>query len=205
MIRFRQRQRGIALLLVLTVVAAASILGMSYLSVASVQLSCSSNLIRANEATYLAESGVQHGLWLLRTEPETLTAASAASPLGPYQLDSDGGEYTIYAVPTGNPLEYEVIASATSSGVTRTSKVIARIYSKYQDTILSMGPVHLWRLGEIAGSTALDVTGSQNGEYMNHPALGKPGRSPATRTRPFTSTATTTMSIWTRWTCTEVR
>ena len=169
------RQRGIAMMLVLTVVVAASIMGMSYLSIASVRLASSTNMARASEARYLAESGVQHAMWILRGDSSALLAANSAHPLGPFQLGSDGGQYVMYAQPTGTPLQYTVTARGTFCGITRTSQAVARIYSQYNDKVRALGPIHLWRLGETSGDKAKDVTGDKDGTYKNTPLLGQAG------------------------------
>ena len=172
--RANGKHRGIAMMLVLTVVVAASIMGMSYLSITSVKLASSTNMVHAAEATYLAESGLQHAMWMLRTASPALLGATSDYPLGPFQLDSDGGQYVMYAQPTGTPLQHTITARGTSRGITRTSQAVTRIYSQYNDKLMALGPIHLWRLGELSGDTALDVPGSQHGQYKG-PLLGQPG------------------------------
>jgi hypothetical protein len=168
------------MMLVLTVVVVASMMGMSYLSITSVKLASSTNMVRAAESMYLAESGVQHAMWLLRTESPALLAATSGSPLGPFQLDSDGGQYVMYAQSTGTALQYMVTARGTARGITRTSQAVARIYSQYNDKVTALGPIHLWRLGETSGNAAKD-TGflhNRDGTYMNTPLasqVGQPG------------------------------
>jgi len=163
------------MLLVLTIVVVASIMGMSYLSITSVKLAGSTNMLRASQAMYLAESGIHHALWLLRTDSADIASATQASPLGPFQLDSDGGQYTLYAEPTGTPLEYTVVSQGTVMGITRTSRAVARIYSEYNDKVMALGPVHYWRLGELGGPLAKDGPGDKDGEYKNHPQRAQPG------------------------------
>ena len=163
------------MLMVLTVVVAASVMGLSYLSITSVKLACSTNLVRANRALYLAESGVQHALWLVRTDASTLLSATAGSPVGPFQVDSDGGYYTIYAEPTGTDMEYLLTGQGTCDGITRTSSAVARVTNEFEDTLQDMGPSHYWRLGETSGSKAKDVAGNKNGKYKNNPQLGQLG------------------------------
>jgi len=165
------------MMLVLTVVVAAAIMGMSYLSIASVKLAISTNMVRAAQATYLAESGVQHAMWMLRTESPALLGSTSANPLGPFQLGPDGGQYVTYAQSTGTPLEYTVTARGTAYGITRTSQAVVRIYSQYNDKVMALSPIHLWRLGETAGDTAKDTapSGSKDGRYKNTPLLGQPG------------------------------
>ncbi len=165
-------------MLVLTVVVAASIMGMSYLSITSVKLASSTNMVRAAEARYLAESGVQHAMWMLRWDSSALLAANSAHPLGPFQLDSDGGQYVMYAEPTGTDLEYTVTARGTAFGITRTSQAVARIFSQYNDKVTALGPIHVWRLGETSGDKAKDGTllgGKKDGTYKNNPQLAQTG------------------------------
>lgn len=163
------------MILVLTMVVVASIMGMSYLSITSVKLAGSTNMIRASEAMYLAESGIHHAIWLLRSDSPDLASATEASPLGPFQLDSDGGQYTLYVEPTGTPLEYTVVSKGTAMGITRTSRAVARIYSEYNDKVMALGPIHYWRLGELSGDKAFDALGTEEGKYERHPELGQPG------------------------------
>ena len=162
------------MILVLTMVVVASIMGMSYLSIASVKLAGSTNMVRASQAMYLAESGIQHALWLLRSDSADLASATQASPLGPFQLDSDGGQYRLYVEPTGTPLQYAVVSQGTAMGITRTSRAMARIYSEYRDKVMALGPIHYWRLGELSGGDALNECGPRTGN-LNDPQLGQPG------------------------------
>jgi hypothetical protein len=164
------------MMLVLTVVVAAAIMGMSYLSVASVKLAISTNMVRAAQATYLAESGVQHAMWMLRTESPALLAATSANPLGPFQLGPDGGRYVTYAQSTGTPQEYTITARGTVYGITRTSQVVVQIYSQYNSKVMALSPIHMWRLGEAAGDTATDTGATRkDGTYKNNTLLGQSG------------------------------
>lgn len=175
MTRGNKRQRGIALILVLTMVVVASIMGMSYLSITSVKLAGSTNMIRASQAMYLAESGIHHAIWLLRSDSADLASATEASPLGPFQLDSDGGQYTLYVESTGTPLEYTVVSKGTALGITRTSRAVVRIYSDYKDKIMALGPIRYWRLGEPGGDNAFESMGTKEGKYYRYPEQGQPG------------------------------
>ena len=162
-------------MLVLTVVVTASIMGMSYLSITSVKLASSTNMVRAAQAMYLAESGVQHAMWMLRTESPALLAATSSNPLGPFQLDSGGGQYVMYTEPTGTVFQYTIIARGTSMGVTRTSRAVAQVSSQYNARVTALGPIHLWRLGESSGSKAKDIPGDKDGQYKNGSQLGQAG------------------------------
>jgi len=163
------------MILVLTMVVVASIMGMSYLSITSVKLAGSTNMIRASQAMYLAESGIHHALWLLRTDSADIASATQASPLGPFQVDPDGGQYTVYVEPTGTPLEYTVVSQGTAMGITRTSRAVARIYSEYNDKVMALGPIHYWRLAELVGHPAKDDSGTKDGKYENNPQRSQTG------------------------------
>jgi len=49
------------------------------------------------------------------------------------------------------------------------------IGTSYRDEVLADGPGAFWRLGEAAGTTAVDETGSNAGTYFNGVVLGIPG------------------------------
>jgi hypothetical protein len=165
---------GIAMLLVLVLVVVASVLGMSYLSVTTVKLAGSTNLLRASRARYLAESGLLHGLYLLRTDSPLLCGVDAHNPLGPYHADGSDDAYVLYSEPVG-VLTYRLTAKGTCRGLTRTSSLTARLYSTYRDKLKSLGPLAYWRLGELSGPVADDCVASNDGTYENGVALGQPG------------------------------
>jgi hypothetical protein len=172
--RTRGRQPGIALVLVLMLVVVASVLGMSYLSVTTVSLTGSANLVRAGRARYLAESGLQHALYLLRTDSPLLAGHDEGNPLGPYYADSSDDSYVFYTEPL-EPLTYRVTARATSRGLTRTSRLTVRLFSTYRNDVESYGPMAYWRMGELAGPLAEDSAGGFDGTYRNGVVLGQPG------------------------------
>lgn len=122
------RRRGFALVLVLILVAVAAVLGMSYLQSASVRRMGAENLLHAARSKYLAESGLQHAMYMLQSDLGAMQASSAASPLGPYYVDqAQQAPYYFYATAYagGDPGEYILMAEATSNGVTQrcTAKV----------------------------------------------------------------------------------
>jgi len=88
---------GFALLLVMIITAIGVLLGMSYLSVASIHMKISRNYTALSKARYLAESGLEHGLYILRIWPEKFGTTSQKT-LGPYHLDESSDYYTIQAV-----------------------------------------------------------------------------------------------------------
>ena len=170
----RKRQHGFALLLVLVLVLVAGTLGASYLSSASVKLASSANMANATRAKYVGESGLEHGMFLLRTDPDVL-ANSFTTPLGPYEVDASGDMYIFWAVATGQPGQYTLSGQATVEGITQNTSVTVEVRSAYRDLVMSHGPRHYWRLGEGSGWWALDETNRSLGTYRNGVDLGRPG------------------------------
>jgi hypothetical protein len=105
------------LLLVLILIAVAVILGISYLSVAALHANMGDNFGSMARARYLAESGVQHGLYILRYTPEQLTGR-----LGPYYVDSATEPYYIEGQSTGLN-QYTLNSTAHVGNAKRTSSV----------------------------------------------------------------------------------
>ncbi len=58
-------------------------------------------------------------------------------------------------------------------GASFVSRALAGSIS-YADTVIAMGPVSYWRLGEVSGSTAIDLAGTSDGTYSGV-ELGRPG------------------------------
>ena len=128
------KQTGFALLIVLLLVAMAAVVGVSYLASASVKLASSNNLVSASRAKYLAESGLQHALYLLKTNPTSVTNSTAASPLGPFYADESGDSYSFYAVSDSNTTgKYVIMASATARGVRQRSS--ATVFCSFTKSI----------------------------------------------------------------------
>lgn len=169
---------GFALILVLVLIATATVLGLSYLSSATVRLAGSRNLRLATRAQYLAESGLEHALWMLRVAPEALDG-SASDPLGPYLPDDSEDSYTFYAEPVaGRTGVYIVTSTAQVESVTRTVSAQVKYTSRYRDEVLSHGPSQYWRLGETWGSRAYDAMGNDDGTYQNGVTKGIAGAIP---------------------------
>src|SRR4051812_19980955 len=82
-------RRGIALLLVLSVLAVASILSWSMLSAASLRARVDVNAQDATNAKLLADSGVSYGLYYLRY-PEKAPVALTVGPYNTYYAGQNG-------------------------------------------------------------------------------------------------------------------
>ena len=163
-----RRRSGFALILVLIIVAVAVVLGLSYASSASVKLNSSHNLLNATRAKYLAESGLQHALYVMWTNPSSLNGSSENHPLGPYQADNSGESYVFWSIADlSHPGQYTVFARATTGGVTQRSSMDVTCIGNYRDMIMAQKPMGYWRMGEKSGSTITDETGVYNGTYHN--------------------------------------
>lgn len=169
------KRKGVAMMLVLIAVAIAVVMGVSYVSSASIKTTSARNLMKSNRARYLAESGIQHAFYVLRTEPDLLVGTDANHPLGPYQVESGGEGYVFWAAPDPtHPGQYTVTASATCGGVTQKTSMTAVSINAYKEVVLKNDPMGYWRFGEPGGKTIFDKTGQYNGTYHNV-RLGRQG------------------------------
>jgi len=120
-IRNSQSRRGFALLLVMMLVMVAAILGITYMSTASVKAASSDNLVQASRAKYLAESAVQHGMYMLQKDSTQFTNTSAAHPLGPYYADGSTDTYVFWAQKTADTGTWTVSGRGTCGALAQTS------------------------------------------------------------------------------------
>lgn len=95
------------MLLVLIVMTMAVILGASYLHSASISLAGTHGQTDLAGARYAAESGLQHGLCLLRVNRDLLVGSDVV-PLGPFPVGSAGASYTISAIPVPEPGRFTI-------------------------------------------------------------------------------------------------
>ncbi len=152
--RSNRLQSGFAMLLVLIITSAGFILGMSYLSVASVQVQVSQNYQTLARARYIAESGLEHALYVLRFSPEDFE-----SPLGPFYVDGSSDSYTIGAQEDSEtPGLYTLTSTAMVGLVSRTSSItafrsdnkkVSTSYGVVVDTVLAIMPMTLTVNGNV--------------------------------------------------------
>ena len=117
----QSRRRGFALLLVMMLVMVAAILGITYMSTASVKAASSDNLVQASRAKYLAESAVQHGMYMLQKDSTQFTNTSAAHPLGPYYADDSQNTYVFWAQKAADTGVWTVSGRGTCGALAQTS------------------------------------------------------------------------------------
>jgi len=154
----------------------ATTLGLSYLSSASVKLASSANLSSAARAKYLAESGVEHGCYLVRTGAASLVAQSSDDPLGPLYVDASGDAYYLWAetVP-GMADHYKITARGHVGNIRQFASATVRCENEFRSLVLSYNPLCYWRLGESSGVVAYDEKWYRNGTYVNGVQLSNSG------------------------------
>ena len=150
--------------MVLMLIATASVVGISYIYGAQVKTAGTGNLMLASQARYLAESGLQHGLYSLQNRATSF--GSAASPNGPYHVEDDDDGYVFYITETSTPNDYQITATGTADGISQTVSMTVRLTSDYADKVEELVPWHWWRLGD-SGTTAADEEEREDGTYVN--------------------------------------
>jgi hypothetical protein len=168
----KSRAGGFALLMVLMLITVAAVVGVSYLYGAQVKTASTCNLMLASQARYLAESGLQHGLYALQTS--AVPFGSQAAPNGPYHIEAEDGGYVFYITSTATPTEYRIVATGTTEGITQTVAMTVRLTCDYAEKMTDLTPRFWWRLGD-AGLTAVDEQGSNDGAYVNAVTRGAEG------------------------------
>jgi Tfp pilus assembly protein PilX len=114
--------RGLALLLVIIVLAVASTLGMAMLSSGSLQANISSSAIKAAQADALAESGVQIAMYYLQNP----TCAPAGFPAGSLTTSIGAGApgtVTVSATPVPNQTSQYTVTAIASAGADATATI----------------------------------------------------------------------------------
>jgi len=156
-----RRQSGFALLMVLMILLVATTLGASYLT---------------SRAHYLAESGLEQAMFLLRTNPDAL-AGSLSVALGPYTADESGDTYVFWAAAAGSadPEQYTLSSQGYVDGIKQTTSVTVQSHNEFRDLVVSYGPRCYWRLGESSPPFAYDQMNRVHGVYYNGTSLGHKG------------------------------
>jgi hypothetical protein len=170
--RTDRRTHGFALLMVLMLIVTASVVGIGYIYGAQVKTASTSNLMLASQARYLAESGLQHGLYALQTGATPF--GSEAAPNGRYQIEVDDGGYVYYITETATPNDYQIVATGTQGGISQTLSMTVRLTSDYAKKMVEINPKFWWRLGD-AELTAVDEQGNDDGAYVNGVIRGVDG------------------------------
>ncbi len=158
---------GFAMMMVFILVAIGVVLGIAYLSVASLDLKVSQNFRSLARARYLAESGLEHALYTLRFFPEDI----GSTPLGPFYADGSSDSYYITAEEVdGEAGTYLVTATAMVGEITTTSTVTV---TRMPGTSIELEHSLLVEAGMVWLPWGLNVTGDihVNGTLVNEAAI----------------------------------
>ncbi len=156
-----RRQRGIAMVLVMIVVALATVMGVAYLSTATMRMASSQNLLDATRARYLAESGVQHAVEELENDPALVLASSKQHPLGPFYADDSEDGYMFYCEPDLSVSgRYRLYGVGTRGQIQQTSSVtvfrgFGNDFTGGKSVIVANWPVTLTNRSSIEGDVAV--------------------------------------------------
>ena len=163
-------------MLVLILVATATVLGVTYATSTTVKLVSTANLVKAGRARYLAESGVNHALYVLRTDPAFLIG-SESTLIGPYSADSSVDTYYLgSAEVAGQTGQYVLTGRARAGGVAQTVTMQVYVESKHAEMMNALNPAHHWRFGELSSNNiAADGKGDWTGEYKGTVGREWPG------------------------------
>lgn len=173
-------------MLVMLMLAMSVVLGVTYMSIASVKVCSSDNYVGAARAKCLAESGLEHALYILQNKPSLLDASSAANPLGPYTIDGTGDSYVVWAtLDAGTPGRYNLAAKGASgllaqkSGARATRSPLPFIGSTRAMTITASSawlPSTVTINGNIQVNGKLNNYGHVNGDASATSTISDPSR-----------------------------
>lgn len=133
--RKRAKHHGLALMLVLTVVGLASIIGLGMLSIASLQSQSADGAEKSAAADYLAESAIQTAAYYLQRDGgsiPTAWTATAGHVIYAQNVVVSGvsGTFDIDVTATGKADEFRIAATGHSAGaspVTRSASATLRV------------------------------------------------------------------------------
>lgn len=163
--RRQPRQSGAAMVLVLIILAAGMTVGLSYLASAAMGTAIATGHEDVTRARYVAESGIDHAICLLRESPDVIEAASGGT-LGPFAVAGDDA-YTLAVTATGVPGEYEII-SRGASGRSNVSVgvVLRRFGGSASVTVLPHGSLFTGGLTMIPSSVRVHGPAHANGDLV---------------------------------------
>ena len=96
------------------------VLGLSYLSIASIKSVSSDNHAEATKAKYLAESGLEHAFYSLAADPDSIATSEKAAPK--FYIDGGDDYYQFYALPDlAIPGRFIITAVGNSNGKRQTA------------------------------------------------------------------------------------
>jgi cytoskeletal protein CcmA (bactofilin family) len=157
---------GFALMLVLILVAAGVILSVSYLSAASLHVGASRNFQLLSRARYLAESGLEHAICMLRDDPRQFDG-SDANPLGPYYVDDSSDSYVVSAEQIAGRAGQYVLTATGRAGETRWTARATVQYSPGRGSTIKTGLMVGYGLADLPGNLTVNGDLHVNSALLN--------------------------------------
>jgi len=135
MIQTKRKPHGLALMLVIALLAAGTLVGLAMLSTATLQAQVAHGVETSTAADYLAESAVQTAAYYLQRDRAKMPASWSTTPgyaihATNVTVSGISGSFDVSAVATGITDEYQISATGRSSGsttVTRTASSKMRV------------------------------------------------------------------------------
>ena len=166
------RRRGIALIMVMILVAVVSVIGLATVITSSLNATVAHNFADLSRARDLARSGLVHAQYIIERD-----RTDAVGPAyGPYQVDGTNGSYSISIAWLDEAAKLARISSTGAvGGARRTCSKDVRVSAEsYPALVTSLNPIGYWRLGDLT-NPATDETGSFSGTYTPGLFLGQLG------------------------------
>lgn len=182
------KRSGIALITVIFVVMAASIIALGIIVRSDMELACGKNIIIHTEMDYLAQSALTHAKTLLMY-PQNVTTTPAGYWTGDMalQIDDTGTDYydlavTQSAVGSTKRLDYQVVASAyhLSGGLeTAKSSLIANMHIDpcltYWQSVQGIIPAEVTIYGDVYCDDNITILGYIDGDVYSKLAVTDAG------------------------------
>ncbi len=109
--RNKINRRGAALLVVLFVVMAITILSLGFLSRSDVELACGGNMILRTQMDYFAESGLEHAKGLI-LNPQDVDSEYWTGAMGQQLVAGGDDYYDVNVVKLGDECNYQIVCEA---------------------------------------------------------------------------------------------
>lgn len=164
-----RKSEGMALLMVLILIAVSTVVGLSYLYSATVRTAGAQNMVSAERAEYLAQSGLEHALYVVQTSND----AEDLSPWGPYTLDGGEDAYSFSVwVDDQTPGLYHISSTGTVGEISRTRNISVLLrscgYIDLDQALLvgsgdSVLPSSANLTGNVHGNGSVYILGTVNG------------------------------------------
>jgi hypothetical protein len=164
-------RRGLAVVMVVILLAVGVVMGLGVLQETTLGVHASSNLSDGSRARYLAESAIYHGMEAMHLGG---SSAVGADELGPYTVLSGDGEYYVSAEVDGEAWVMSLTGRGVIGSIERTCEARVSVVNNFAEKLKALAPVGYWRLSD-SDDEAVDEMGAHEGEYCLHASSGAAG------------------------------